>query len=111
MAERRAPRDRHRPFLVYVNEDERAAIRAKATIAGLRVSHYLRQAALGAQIRSVLDLGAVADLARISSEQHRLARLLAAAVSPCKPADLEPLLADIARTQRLLLEVAVTIRT
>jgi hypothetical protein len=70
------PRDRNWPICVYVNGAERTAIRERARVAGLRVSHFGRAAMLGVPIRSVLDLQAVAELARISSELGGLHELL-----------------------------------
>jgi hypothetical protein len=72
----RQVRDRTLPLKVFVTPDERAALKENARRAGLRMSHYLRVAGMSTQIRSVLDLEAVADLAKISADQGRLGGLL-----------------------------------
>ena len=47
-------------------------IEARAQLAGLSVSAYLRAAGLGAPIRSVLDSERVLDLVKVNADQGRL---------------------------------------
>ena len=79
MAERtakRASRDRRHPLKVVVSDAERERIEARAQLAGLSVSAYLRAAGLGAPIRSVLDSERVLDLVKVNADQGRLGGLL-----------------------------------
>lgn len=69
-------RDRLHPLRVTVSDDERAVILARAKQAGLSVASYLRAAALGRQVHSVLDLTAAADLVKVAADQGRLGGLL-----------------------------------
>jgi hypothetical protein len=78
---RTQPRDRARPMMVYVNDEEREQIERAAADAGLTVSSYLRAAGLGRAPRSVLDLRAVETLAEISAAQTRLVHLIKGSTS------------------------------
>lgn len=71
-----APRDRNRPLYVYVNDDERSVIDAKATSAGMTLSNYLRAAALNRRIRPLHDHEAIRILAKVNGDQGRLGGLL-----------------------------------
>jgi len=73
---RRAARDRQRPLKVVVSYAERERIEARAKLAGLSVSAYLRAAGLGSPIRSTLDSELVLDLAKVNADQGRLGGLL-----------------------------------
>lgn len=73
---KRASRDRRHPLKVVVSDAERERIEARAQLAGLSVSAYLRAAGLGAPIRSVLDAERVLDLAKVNADQGRLGGLL-----------------------------------
>ena len=73
---KRASRDRRHPLKVVVSGAERERIEARAQLAGLSVSAYLRAAGLGAPIRSVLDAERVLDLAKVNADQGRLGGLL-----------------------------------
>jgi hypothetical protein len=72
----REPRDRDRALQVYVTAQERAVLQANAKRAGMRMSNYLRTAGAGTPLRSVLDLEAIAALAKVSADQGRLGGLL-----------------------------------
>lgn len=69
-------RRRGKPIEVWVTDGERSAITAKADEAGMSRSGYLRALALNTPIRSVVDLAAVADLAKESGDLGRAAGLL-----------------------------------
>jgi hypothetical protein len=56
--------------------DEEAAIKRQAAVAGLPVAAYLRNVGLGYEIRTVLDLERVDDLARVNADLGRLDGLL-----------------------------------
>ncbi|CAM8819228.1 conjugal transfer protein TraJ [Burkholderia ubonensis] len=61
---------------VPVLPDEEAAIRSNAAKAGLSVAAYLRNVALGYEIRSILDYKYIADLAKVNADLGRLGGLL-----------------------------------
>lgn len=69
-------RRRGKPIEVWVNDDEKAQITARAEQSGLSRSGYLRAVGLNYPIQSVLDLIAVADLAKINGDLGRVAGLL-----------------------------------
>ncbi len=71
-----APRDRNRPLYVYVNDDERSTIDAKAKSAGMTISAYLRAASMNKRIISVADQEAVRLLSKVNADQGRLGGLL-----------------------------------
>ena len=89
---------------VFVNADERATIKANAKASGLTASSYIRAASLGTQIRTVLDLEAVAQLARLHADQGRLGGLLKMYLQDQSPdrRTAERLLADIETVQSQL---------
>ena len=69
-------RRRGKPIEVWVNDEEKAQITARAEQSGLSRSGYLRAVGLNYPIRSVVDLAAVAELARINGDLGRVAGLL-----------------------------------
>ena len=69
-------RRRGKPIEVWVNNEEKAAITEKAYEAGMSRSGYLRALGLNMPIRSVVDLTAVADLAKVNGHLGRVAGLL-----------------------------------
>lgn len=69
-------RRRGKPIEVWVNDEEKALITARAEEAGLSRSGYLRAVGLNYPIRSVVDLAAVADLAKVNGDLGRVAGLL-----------------------------------
>lgn len=70
------PRRRGRPIEVWVTDEEKATIIERAEEAGMSRSGYLRALGLNTPIRSVVDLNAVADLAKINGDLGRVAGLL-----------------------------------
>ena len=69
-------RRRGKPIEVWVNDEEKELITARAAEAGLSRSGYLRAAGLNYPIRSVVDLAAVSDLAKVNGDLGRVAGLL-----------------------------------
>jgi hypothetical protein len=69
-------RRRGKPIEVWVNDEEKELITARAAEAGLSRSGYLRAVGLNYPIRSVVDLAAVADLAKVNGDLGRVAGLL-----------------------------------
>jgi hypothetical protein len=67
---------KQRHLRVPVLPDEESAIKRQAAVAGLSVAAYLRNVGLGYEIRSVLDLERVDDLAHINADLGRLGGLL-----------------------------------
>ena len=61
---------------VPVLPEEERAIKEQAKTAGLSIAAYLRNVALGYEIRSFLDLDSVLQLAKINADQGRLGGLL-----------------------------------
>ncbi len=69
-------RDRLRPLKVTVTPTEKAIIEARAREARLSVASFLRAAAMGKQVKSVLDQEAVGELVKVAGNQGRLGGLL-----------------------------------
>ncbi|MBV4492715.1 plasmid mobilization protein [Pseudomonas oryzicola] len=70
------PRRRGKPIEVWVTNEEKATITERAEEAGMSRSGYLRALGLNTPIRSVVDLTAVGDLAKVSGDLGRVAGLL-----------------------------------
>jgi len=68
------PRGQH--IKVWVTPEEKADLADLAGQAGMKESAYLRAVGLNQPIRSVLDLKAVADLAKVNGDLGRVAGLL-----------------------------------
>ncbi|WP_024677590.1 plasmid mobilization protein [Pseudomonas syringae] len=66
-------RRRGKPIEVWVNDEKKELITARASEAGLSRSGYLRAVGLNYPIRSVVDL---ADLAKVNGDLGRVAGLL-----------------------------------
>lgn len=69
-------RRRGKPIEVWVTNEEKAKITAQAKEAGMARSAYLRALGLNTPIKSVVDLGAVTDLAKVNGDLGRVAGLL-----------------------------------
>jgi hypothetical protein len=69
-------RRRGKPIEVWVNDEEKAEITSRAAETGLSRSGYLKAVGLNHPIRSVVDLAAVADLAKVNGDLGRVAGLL-----------------------------------
>ena len=74
--EKAPARRRSKLIEVWVSDEEKSAITEKANEAGLSRSGYLRALGLSTPIRSVVDLKAVADLAKVNGDLGRVAGLL-----------------------------------
>ena len=69
-------RRRGKPIEVWVTDGEKATITARAKETGMARSAYLRALGLNTPVKSVVDLGAVADLAKVNGDLGRVAGLL-----------------------------------
>ncbi|HDS1797958.1 TPA: CopG family transcriptional regulator [Pseudomonas putida] len=74
--EKEPARRRGKPIEVWVTDEEKSAITEMAVEAGMSRSGYLRALGLNTPIRSVVDLKAVADLAKVNGDLGRVAGLL-----------------------------------
>ncbi|AMS23651.1 CopG family transcriptional regulator [Pseudomonas synxantha] len=74
--EKTTARRRGKPIEVWVTNEEKAAITDKAKEAGMSRSGYLRALGMNTPIRSVVDLTAVGELAKVSGDLGRVAGLL-----------------------------------
>jgi len=74
--EKATARRRGKPIEVWVTDEEKTVITNKAEEAGMSRSGYLRALGLNTPIRSVVDLTAVADLAKVNGDLGRFAGLL-----------------------------------
>lgn len=70
------PRRRGKPIEVWVTDEEKATITERAEEAGISRSGYLRALGFNTPIRSVVDLQAVAGLAKVNGDLGRGAGLL-----------------------------------
>ena len=98
------PCDRINPLRVYVDEDDRARIKELAHSCGMTVSAFVRTAALGYRVRSVLDLEAVRTLAKINTDQAALRQMIAVPTLPFS--DRGALAQQITEVQGSLVEAA-----
>lgn len=73
---KRGTRPRGGRIDVWVTDEERAEIAERAAGAGLSLSAYLRVAGLNQPVRTVYDLHAVRDLAKVNGDLGRVAGLL-----------------------------------
>jgi hypothetical protein len=77
MSEEKKPgKKRSHHLRVPVFDDEKDAIEAQATRAGMSVARYLREVGQGYQIKGVVDYEQVRELARINGDLGRLGGLL-----------------------------------
>jgi hypothetical protein len=102
--------ERGRPLKIYVSDEDRIEIEARAAAARLTVSAYLRTLGLNHTPRNMIDQDAVLELARINGDQGRLGGLLKLWLTdmPGKGAsviDVRRVLHQIEETQRQLLAV------
>ena len=97
--EKTTARRRGKPIEVWVTDEEKAAITDKAKEAGMSRSGYLRALGLNTPIRSVVDLTAVADLAKVNGDLGRVAGLLKLWLAEkngqgAKPEDVEEMMVN-----------------
>ena len=69
-------RPRGKPIKVWVTEAEHAQILRLAASANLSLSAYLRAAGLNQRVRSIIDIEAVNELAKVNGDLGRVAGLL-----------------------------------
>lgn len=96
-----------------MNAEERAAIERRIAMSGMTTSAFLRRAALGAPIRSVLDQEAVPVLARVNADLSRLGNLLKVCLgegADSRHGDIPHLLREIQRTQSVLRAAAKAVK-
>lgn len=72
----RGTRPRRQRIEVWVNQDEKGELAAKADQAKMSLSSYMRAAGLHAPIRAAADLSAVTDLVKVNGDLGRVAGLL-----------------------------------
>lgn len=104
------PRPREKPIKVFVTPEERAEILRLATSANLSLSAYLRAAGLNKQVRSIIDIEAVAELAKVNGDLGRVAGLLKLWLATKRgegadPKDVENTMDDFRRLQTRLLNI------
>lgn len=97
--EKAPARRRGKPIEVWVTDEEKAAIKESADEAGMSRSGYLRALGLNTPIRSVVDLTAVADLAKVNGDLWRVAGLLKLWLAEkngqgAEPVDVEKMMVD-----------------
>lgn len=103
-------RRRGKPIEVWVNDEEKELITARAEQAGLSRSGYLRAVGLNYPIRSVVDLTAVADLAKVNGDLGRVAGLLKFWLAEkrgqgARPTDVETMMNDFRKLQGEVLAI------
>ncbi|QPL30864.1 CopG family transcriptional regulator [Pseudomonas fuscovaginae UPB0736] len=69
-------RRRGKPIEVWVTDEEKTTITDRAKEAGMARSAYLRALGLNTPVKSVVDLSAVTDLAKVNGDLGRVAGLL-----------------------------------
>ncbi|WP_122845228.1 plasmid mobilization protein [Pseudomonas viridiflava] len=102
-------RRRGKPIEVWVTDEEKATISERANEAGMSRSGYLRALGLNSPIRSVVDLTAVADLAKVNGDLGRVAGLLKLwfvekGGQGATPADIEKMMLEFRVLQTLVRE-------
>jgi hypothetical protein len=103
-------RDRQRPLKVWVSQEERAQVEARAKSTGLSLSAFLRAAGLGLRPKSVYDLEAVDQLAKVGADLGRLGGLLKLWLATKKEEgasarDVDRLLGEIRGMQQRMLKL------
>jgi hypothetical protein len=95
---------------VWVLPEEKDELIERAKQAGLSLSGYLRAAGLNQPVRSVLDLTAVAELAKVNGDLGRVAGLLKLWLAEkrgqgARPADVEAMMSDFRALQAQVLDL------
>lgn len=108
--EKATARRRGKPIEVWVTDEEKLAITDKAEEAGMSRSGYLRALGLNTPIRSVVDLTAVADLAKVNGDLGRVAGLLKLWLAEkrgegAKPVDVEEIMTKFRVLQAQVLDL------
>lgn len=97
-------RPRNEYIKVFITPEEKAQIVSMAASTGLSQSSYLRAVGLNTPIRSVVDLQAVADLAKVNGDLGRVAGLLKLWLAEkrgqgAKPIDVESMMVEFRALQ------------
>lgn len=104
------PRRELAPIKVWVSQKERAVIQERADQTGLSLSAYLLAVGMNTPIRSVVDLAAVADLAKVNGDLGRVAGLLKFWLAEkrgqgAKPIDVEAMMTNFRVLQAQVLDL------
>lgn len=108
--EKAPARRRGKPIEVWVTDEEKTTITEKAEEAGMSRSGYLRALGLNTPIRSVVDLKAVADLAKVNGDTGRVAGLLKLWLAEkrgqgAQPVDVEEMMRNFRFLQSQILDL------
>ncbi|WP_122417723.1 plasmid mobilization protein [Pseudomonas viridiflava] len=108
--EKAPARRRGKPIEVWVTDEEKATITEKAEEAGMSRSGYLLALGLNTPIRSVVDLKAVADLAKVNGDTGRVAGLLKLWLAEkrgqgAQPVDVEEMMRNFRFLQSQILDL------
>lgn len=95
---------------VFVTPEERAEIVRLAASANLSLSAYLRAAGLNKQVRSIIDIEAVNELAKVNGDLGRVAGLLKLWLATKRgegadPKHVERVMDDFRRLQTKILNI------
>lgn len=101
---RHGTRPRGYRLAVWVTEEERDLLTDRAAEAGMSTSAYLRAAGLNHPVRSVYDLHAVRDMAKVNGDLGRVAGLLKLWLADYRgwgatPAEVEKMMVDFRALQ------------
>lgn len=104
------PRRELPPIKVWVSAGERSRVAQYASQAGMSLSAYLLAVGLNTPIRSVVDLSAVADLAKVNGDLGRNAGLLKLWLSDKRgqgagASDVEDMMVEFRRLQSKASEI------
>lgn len=104
------PRRKLPPIKVWVSEEEREVIEDKARQANMSLSSYLSAVGRNSPIRSVVDLQAVGDLAKVNGDLGRVAGLLKLWLAEkrgqgARPMDVEAMMNDFRKLQGEVLAI------
>jgi hypothetical protein len=108
-------RNRGNPFKVYVNEQERAEIAARAARLHMSLSDYLRTVGLGEVLRSTVDATAIDTMLKINADLGRLGGLLRLWLTTRRgegatSSQINALLRGLQTDQQALLQAISTVR-
>lgn len=106
----RGGRPRNRRIEVWLTPKEETELAEKANETGLSRSAYLRNVGLNHPIRSVADLKAVADLAKVNGDLGRVAGLLKLWLAEkrgqgARPMEVETMMRDFRALQQQVHEI------
>ena len=111
---KREGRTRNCRVEVWLTPEELQEIIERSEQAGLSRSAYLRTAGLNQPIKSIVDLGAVTDLAKVNGDLGRVAGLLKLWLAEkkgqgAKPTDVEAMMKEFRVLQGRVLEIMVKV--